>query len=67
MADWPGGAPAVSFERVSFTYGVAPVLSDLSFEIGPQVASCRRPTGAGKTTLTRLIAGLYDPTVGVIR
>jgi ATP-binding cassette, subfamily B, bacterial len=68
LAEWPGGAPTVSFERVSFTYGGAPVLSDVSFEIAPgEVLGVVGRTGAGKTTLTRLLCRLYDPASGVIR
>jgi ABC-type multidrug transport system fused ATPase/permease subunit len=63
-----GGAPAVSFEHVSFAYGGAPVLSDISFELAPgEILGVVGRTGAGKTTLTRLICRLYDPTAGVIR
>ncbi len=72
LADWSGGAPAVGFEHVSFAYGAAPapvpVLSDVSFELAPgEVLGVVGRTGAGKTTLTRLLCRLYDPSAGVIR
>jgi ATP-binding cassette, subfamily B, bacterial len=43
-------------------------LAGISFEIGPgeQVAIVG-PTGAGKSTLVRLLLGLYQPQAGVIR
>jgi ATP-binding cassette, subfamily B, bacterial len=67
--DWPDGPPALSFARVGFSYGAGPpVLSDVSFEIAPgEVLGVVGRTGAGKTTLARLIGRLYDPTSGVIR
>jgi ATP-binding cassette, subfamily B, bacterial len=68
FAEWSGAAPAVSFEHVGFAYGGAPVLEGVSFEIRPgEVLGVVGRTGAGKTTLTRLICRLYDPTAGVIR
>ncbi len=68
----PGGALAVEFERVSFHYpDVGPdrlTLDDVSFRLAPgtRVGLLGR-TGSGKTTLTRLLFRLYDPTAGVVR
>lgn len=59
----------VSFEHVSFRYSPkAPeVLSDLSFEIQPgEVIGVVGVSGAGKTTLMRLIQRLYTPESGRI-
>ncbi|HSM08259.1 MAG TPA: ABC transporter ATP-binding protein, partial [Gemmatimonadota bacterium] len=57
------------FENVSFRYpGTEPwVLRDLSFELraGEKLALVGE-NGAGKTTITKLLARLYDPTEGRI-
>jgi ABC-type transport system involved in Fe-S cluster assembly fused permease/ATPase subunit len=74
MRDVPG-APAlvahhgrVVFDRVSFSYdGGAAVLHDVSFEIPPGGSvGIVGATGAGKSTITRLLLRLYDPTSGAI-
>ncbi|MCK6549918.1 ABC transporter ATP-binding protein/permease [Myxococcota bacterium] len=58
---------AVRFEHVSFAYSAAgqKVLDDLSFTVkrGEKVAIVG-PTGAGKSTIVKLIARFYDPTAG---
>lgn len=62
------GAPRISFEGVRFSYGDAPVLSDLSFvaEAGKTTALVGA-SGAGKTTVFHLLTGLMDPDAGAIR
>ncbi|WP_043350488.1 ABC transporter ATP-binding protein [Beutenbergia cavernae] len=56
---------AVRFENVTFSYGGKPVLEDLSFEIEPgQTVAVVGETGAGKTTLTKLVNRIYDVTSG---
>jgi ABC-type multidrug transport system fused ATPase/permease subunit len=46
----------------------APVLSNISFPLAPgRVLGLLGRTGSGKTTLTRLLFRLYDPTAGAIR
>ncbi|MFV9507617.1 MAG: ABC transporter ATP-binding protein [Oscillochloridaceae bacterium umkhey_bin13] len=64
------------FEAVSFGYaatnpaggehgGAAPVLSQISFRVpAGQTVAIVGQTGAGKTTLTRLVNRIYDPTTG---
>ncbi len=66
----PTGAHApVRFERVSFTYPgtVAPVLDGLDLEIRPgELLAIVGLNGAGKSTIIKLLAGLYRPTAGRI-
>ena len=48
--------------------GGDPVLRDVSFTAAPgQLVALVGPSGAGKTTITSLVARLYDPTSGVVR
>ncbi len=48
--------------------GGAPVLRDVSFSAAPgQLVALVGPSGAGKTTITSLVARLYDPTAGAVR
>jgi ABC-type multidrug transport system fused ATPase/permease subunit len=65
----PAGPLSVTFEDVSFRYGDRGlVLQDVSFSLEPgHVLGLLGRTGSGKTTLTRLLIRLYDPTTGAIR
>jgi ATP-binding cassette, subfamily B, bacterial len=60
---------AVSLEAVTFGYRTGrPVLPSLSLEIpAGQTVALVGATGAGKTTIAKLISRFYDPTSGVVR
>jgi len=63
----PGGGE-VEFDHVSFRYGERPVLIDVSFRIAAgEHVGLIGPSGAGKTTIADLLAGLYAPRSGTIR
>jgi len=58
----------VEFERVSFAYGDDKVLNDVSFRIKPgETLAIVGETGAGKSTVIKLLSRFYDPTEGSIR
>jgi ABC-type multidrug transport system fused ATPase/permease subunit len=55
----------VAFEGVTFAYRDKPVLHDIDLRIpAGQIIALVGETGAGKTTMARLIARFYDPTAG---
>ena len=58
----------IGFRQVSFAYGSgADVLSDLDFEIAPtETVAFVGPTGAGKSSLVKLILRFYEPRQGQI-
>jgi ATP-binding cassette subfamily B protein/subfamily B ATP-binding cassette protein MsbA len=59
----------LSIRNVSFSYpsSRAEVLHDISLEVAPgETVAIVGRSGAGKTTLTNLIARFYDPTAGSI-
>ena len=57
-----------SIARPDSAGGEEPVLRDVSFEVAPgTLTALVGPSGAGKTTITALLARLYDPTSGSIR
>jgi ATP-binding cassette subfamily B protein len=57
----------VSLENVTFSYGTVPVLSGITLELLPNsITALVGPSGAGKTTLAKLIPRFYDPAEGAI-
>lgn len=62
------GSPAVTFEKVSFSYGSIPVLNEVSLRICAGDFACVvGPNGGGKTTFLKLVAGLMAPISGQVR
>lgn len=62
-------AGGISFQGVSFRHsgGAEPAIRNMSLEIKPGELVCIcGSTGVGKTTATKLIAGLYQPQAGSI-
>ena len=59
---------AIEVEHVSFAYGDgADVLSDVQLTIAPgERLALVGPTGAGKSTLAKLVVRFYDPGAGVV-
>jgi ATP-binding cassette subfamily B protein len=58
----------VDLDGVRFAYRDAVVLPDLDLHIPPgQTVALVGATGAGKTTIARLVARFYDPVAGAVR
>jgi ATP-binding cassette, subfamily B, bacterial len=58
----------IDVDQVTFSYGAAPVLPRLQLHVpAGQTVALVGATGAGKTTLARLVARFYDPVEGVVR
>lgn len=60
----------IQLDGVSFRYGSSDafVLEDVSLTIEPgEFVAITGPSGGGKTTLLKLLLGLYEPTKGLIR
>jgi ATP-binding cassette, subfamily B, heavy metal transporter len=74
VVDRPGAKPlqpgpgAVAFEHVSFHYGAGRgTLHDVSFTVAPgRKIAIVGPTGAGKSSIARLLFRFYDPSAGRI-
>ena len=62
-----GDAAAVEAAGVSFSYGAAPVLDDVSLEVAAGEFVCVvGQTGSGKSTLARLACALAQPDAGTL-
>ena len=60
----------VSMDKVSFRYSDTDpwVLTDFNLDIAPgEMITLTGPSGGGKTTLMKLMLGLYDPVKGSVR
>ncbi|GAB4577470.1 MAG: metal ABC transporter ATP-binding protein [Anaerolineales bacterium] len=59
--------PIVELNHVSFGYGTEPVLEDINLHLHPgQFAALVGPSGAGKTSLLKLILGTLQPDHGEV-
>jgi ABC-type multidrug transport system fused ATPase/permease subunit len=68
IADARAGGREVRFEAVRFGYRATPVLPGLDLTIpAGQTLALVGATGAGKTTVARLLARFYDPDQGSVR
>lgn len=65
----PSKVESIAFEGVGFSYRAnVPVLEDFNLEVkAGQLVALVGPSGAGKTTLTDLLARFFDPTVGTVK
>jgi ABC-type multidrug transport system fused ATPase/permease subunit len=66
----PGGRAGgeISFEQVGFGYRESTVLPDFSLRVpAGQTVALVGATGAGKSTVARLLARFYDPRDGAVR
>ena len=74
LSDAPDARPLadvhglVEFDHVSFSYGGDDVLHDIEFSIPPGgTVALVGTTGAGKSTIIKLLARFYDPGSGAVR
>jgi zinc transport system ATP-binding protein len=61
-------APPVQFQNVNFSFGSVPVIEDATFAIERHsLISMIGPNGGGKTTLLKLMLGLFQPDSGSVK
>lgn len=64
----PAGHLTVEGVTVSIGKGTPPILLHVAFDIrAPEIVAIVGPSGAGKTTLMRCLAGIVGPTAGAVR
>ncbi|MEZ5958200.1 MAG: ABC transporter ATP-binding protein [Hyphomonadaceae bacterium] len=71
--DKPGAKPLkvsagrIDFSGVSFSYGDAPAVEDVTFTVEPgETVALVGPSGSGKSTIFNLLPRLYDVTKGAV-
>ena len=68
MSNTPSSRPLVSFDGVSKSYGSVVAVHTMNLEIYEgEFLAIMGPSGCGKTTSLRMLAGLEEPSEGVIR
>lgn len=66
--DLEDGEGRVEYDSVSFAYEDEAILSDIDFTVEPgETVGVVGPTGAGKTTILKLLLRLYDADTGAVR
>ncbi len=59
--------PRISLKNITKTFGINPVLNDISVEFFPgEIVGLLGANGAGKSTLMKVLTGIYAPTSGEI-
>ena len=63
----PASPATIRFDAVSFTYGSAPTITDVSLTVKPgETVALVGPSGGGKSTLLSLLPRFYDVTSGAV-
>ena len=66
--DLPEVEGRVEYDDVTFAYDEQPVLEDVEIDVDPgETVGLVGPTGAGKTTIVKLLLRLYDVDEGAVR